>query len=276
LLTGNATAAEAEKLVQGLPQQLRSDPEVLPRHPVLSVARVPEGKATVMVEDSPDAGSRVAAVEMYWQLGLEGEEDFKQRAVLDLLEAIMSEPLFDALRTKQQLGYVASCGVRITQRVYGYSIWLLSSKVGPAEICRRVEAFLPEFRQRLVDLPAEDFERHATSLAAQKLEPDRTLLSVQEGAWSELQDRRSVFDRYLREAVALSTVARADLLEVLDRCLLPGAAERRLLVVAVIGGRAKAKKAAELKTFQSDYPGCWHVSSQADFLAGTTLLEDVN
>lgn len=270
LLIGNATAAEAEALIQGLPVQLRSSPEAPLKQPPLPVARVPDGKTTIIVEDSPDSGSRVAAVEMYWQLGT---EDFRGRAELDLLEAIMSEPLFDSLRTKQQLGYVASCGARCTQRVLGYSVWLLSSKVGPAEICRRVEAFLPEFRQRLLDMPAEDFERHVSSLAATKLEPDRTLLSVQEAAWGEIQDQSTVFDRYTREAIALASVTREDLLAILDRSLLPGAEGRRLLVVSVVGGKAKAQKATELEAFREAYPGCWLVSSQAEFHEGTTLIE---
>jgi len=276
LLMGNATAAEAEALLRSLPPQLRADPEARPRHPSLQVAVVPKGRATVMVEEGPDAGSRVAAVELYWQLGPTAagdEQAAQQHAVLDLLEATMAEPLFDTLRTKQQLGYVASCGARNTQKVMGFSVWLLSSKVGPAEICRRVEAFLLEFRQRLVDMPAADFEGHVSSLAAQKLEPDRQLLSMQENAWHELQERGCTFDRTLQEAVALAAATREDVLRLLDSCILAGAADRRLLLVAALGGRAKSSRAAELEAFTKDYPGCWHVASQGEFLAATTLYE---
>jgi len=234
---------------------------------------VPSDVPTVWVENCADAGNSNVAVEMYWQF--EATNDARPKAVVDLLEDLMAEPLFDVLRTKQQLGYVASCGLKYTNGVLGFSIWLLSSKVGPAEICRRVEAFLVEFRKQLADMPLEDIEKHVSALAAHKLEPDRTLHSVQEGVWSELQERKDVFDRYLREAVALSSVGRDDVLNIMDDFILRGAPTRRLLVIASIGGKANANKASEVQAIQGDYPGIRVVSSQGEFLASTSLHENM-
>mmetsp|Transcript_40356 Transcript_40356/g.104428 ORF Transcript_40356/g.104428 Transcript_40356/m.104428 type:complete len:420 (+) Transcript_40356:256-1515(+) len=278
LVSGNATVDDVEALVKGLPACLREGAEGqkledLPRHPKLFVAILPSGPPTLWLEDCPDAGNRNAAVEMYWQL--ENTSDHRAKVVVDLLEALMSEPLFDTLRTKQQLGYVASCGTRYTQGVMGFSIWLLSSKVGPAEICRRVEAFLVDFRKKVAEeIPDDDIERHVASLAAHKLEPDRTMISVQEGIWGELQDRKRVFDRSLAEAVALAGVTRADVLKVLDVHFARAAPDRRLMIVASIGGKAKAKKAEELKALQKDYPGAKAVGSQAEFFATTKFFDN--
>ena len=52
-----------------------------------------------------------AALDLYWQLGQENTAD---AARLNLLEHFMFEPLFNELRTKQQLGYTASCSARNT------------------------------------------------------------------------------------------------------------------------------------------------------------------
>jgi len=280
LFSGNATKADAEALVTGLPSSLCEvdagkplDMNSLPKHVPLPTAVVPTGAPTLWVEDSPDTGNKNVALEMHWQL--EATTETRPKVVMDLLEAVMSEPLFDVLRTKQQIGYVASCGMRYTQGVLGYSVWLLSSKMGPAEVSRRVEAFFVEFRTKLEEMPGEDFERHVSSLAAQKLEPDRTLVSVQEGAFGELQERNRVFDRPLREAIELAGVGKEDLLKVLDEYLARDASKRRLLIVAAIGGKAKAKRASELEAFEKDYPGAKTVTSQTEFLASTTLHENL-
>merc|ERR1712113_475106 len=143
----------------------------------------PKDGPIVWIAESPDKANRNVAIELYWQLG--PGKDVRKHAILDLLDTLMAEQLFDALRTKQQIGYTVSCMARCTRLIQGFSIWLLSSKFTPADICRRVEAFLVDFRAWLEQMPTSDFERHVVSLAAQKLEPDRDLASVQSTVWEE-------------------------------------------------------------------------------------------
>jgi len=45
--------------------------------------------------------------------------------LLDVLEQLLEEPLFDALRTQQQLGYSVSCGARWTAGVCGFGVRVL-------------------------------------------------------------------------------------------------------------------------------------------------------
>jgi len=276
LISGNSTAEDAEVVVKGLPAAFREGDSAKaadsrPKQPKLPVSILQTKTPTVWFEDCPDAGNRNAALEMYWQL--EHTSEHKPKVALDLLEALMCEPLFDTLRTKQQLGYVASCGMRHTQGVNGYSVWLLSSKVGPTEICKRVEAFLKDFRKRIVELPEEDLQRHVVALGGQKLEPERTLVSVQETFFSELQERQYCFDRYLHEAAATATLTRQDVLDVLDTYILPGAPKRRLAIVASIGGKAKSSLASELKAIKKAYPKCKVVSSQKEFLQSAKFYD---
>lgn len=281
---GNASADDAVDLMRELPAWIQpkdgEDSEQNVRHPPLPVAVVPLGPPTCWVADSPDTSNRNVAVELHWQLGPPEADEARERVLVDLLEALMSEPLFNSLRTQQQTGYVASCGMRCTHKVLGFSVWLMSSKVDPAEICRRVEAFLVEFRQRLVDMSAEDLERHVVSLAAQKLEPERSVSGVQGTAWGEIQERGINFDRYLREAVALATISMQDVLRLLDECLMADGPRRRLLITVSVGGRGPVRHSTGLRgaegvraALAENYPGSNFVSSQADFLRSTRLHE---
>lgn len=280
LIMGNASIKEAEGLVETLIPSLQAalgegfggDGQTPPQHADLRAAVIPNDRTVIWVEESPDVGNRNVAVELYWQLG-PFVDQARRCVLLDLFTALVTEPLFDTLRTKQQIGYEVACGVRVTHGVIGFSIWLLSTKVNSAEICARVESFLADFRPRLQDFPSEDLEKHVISLAAGKLEPHRTLVSTQMSAWAELQEQRYVFDRTYREAVALASVRREDVLSVLDTYIIPGAPQRRLAIVAVLGGKAKTSRVAERKAFGKAYPGCQFVDSQADFLASAAFHE---
>jgi len=136
LIIGNATISDAQALIQTLPASLRQVTGCNVEHPLVSTAKVPIGTPIVWVEDSLDVGNRNLALELYWQM--DSTKDVRPEVVLDLLEALMAEPLFDTLRTKQQLGYVVSCGRRRTHTVQGFSVWLMSCKAPPSEMCRRV------------------------------------------------------------------------------------------------------------------------------------------
>ncbi|CAE7219187.1 unnamed protein product, partial [Symbiodinium sp. KB8] len=272
LFIGNATSEDARQLVAAFPAELRPKAEAPAHvpHPPARVVRVPVAEPLVWVEDSHDTGNRNVAVEMYWQLGPVGSNEAKDAAQVELLADLIAEPLFDSLRTKQQIGYVASCGARWTHRVQGFSVWLMSSKFGPAEICRRALKFLADFQKSLEDMPEEDFAQHVCSLAAQKLEPDRTLNSMQAVAWAELQERNHVFDRSWREALALAALSRRELLELLRE--LQGS--KRLIVAAVVGGRAKGcpgGAAAERQALSELLPSSRAVSNREDLLRSAEL-----
>ncbi len=47
-----------------------------------------------------------------------------------------SEPCFNTLRTKQQLGYSVGCGVRLTHNILGFAFIVLSGKLLVTHLCR--------------------------------------------------------------------------------------------------------------------------------------------
>lgn len=62
----------------------------------------------------------------------------------------MAEPLFDQLRTKEQLGYSVGCGIRETSGVLGFCIYAQSAAYGPSHLYSRVRAFMKSFQESLV------------------------------------------------------------------------------------------------------------------------------
>lgn len=122
--------------------------------------------------------------------GLSPLESLESSASIRLLCHILREPLFNDLRTKQQLGYIVS-----SYHDMGFSlrpaslvvlgplavpidfivISVLSKKVGPREVARRVDDFLLDFRSSLENMPESEIQHHATALSTKMLKPVQKL-----------------------------------------------------------------------------------------------------
>lgn len=71
---------------------------------------------------------------------------------------VMDEPLYDQLRTKEQLGYSVGGSARVTCGVLGFCVTVQSAAYGPAHLYARVRAFIKSFRDALVrDMPLCSF-----------------------------------------------------------------------------------------------------------------------
>eukprot|EP00933_Yihiella_yeosuensis_P013093 TRINITY_DN12287_c0_g1_i1.p1 TRINITY_DN12287_c0_g1~~TRINITY_DN12287_c0_g1_i1.p1 ORF type:complete len:197 (+),score=31.70 TRINITY_DN12287_c0_g1_i1:231-821(+) len=148
---------------------------------------------------------------------------------------MMYEPLYDELRTKQQLGYSVGCGSRDSFGVLGFSIYVLSNVQQPPTLLERIEAFLASFVAELRGPDgAAKLASHAVALAARWLEPKRTLGELQSTAWSEIIYGCPVFDRAERDVAILGTIVKDELLELLETYVVSSGRGRATIVTAVV------------------------------------------
>ena len=142
-LVGGNGAADAARSVDA---SLRTVSTVATARTCGPVARLPRCHAYHVDAAGEDAEGRACALECYWQLGPDSPA---ARLLADLLEAVIDEPLYDQLRTKEQLGYSVSCGSRWTDGIVGFGICVTSKEAHPDYVAGRVDAFLREFRREV-------------------------------------------------------------------------------------------------------------------------------
>ncbi|CAI5991840.1 unnamed protein product, partial [Closterium sp. NIES-64] len=130
---------------------------------------------------------------------------------------VMSEPLFDTLRTKEQLGYRVDCGTRLTHGVFGFCIRVQSADYGPGFLQQRVDSFLNAFRDNLSALPEADFRAHRAALQVLKMRKDHTLGDETHRYWEQIWEGSSLFNSRQLEAVALCNITLAELCAWFDR-----------------------------------------------------------
>ena len=117
--------------------------------------------------DVPNKDDVNSALSYYCQVG--DILDPVLRPTLSLFSQILSEPCFDQLRTKEQLGYIVSSSQWSFTGAMGFRI-IIQSERDPAYLESRVEVFFDYMRKMLAEMPEEEFERQKKSLIDQKLE----------------------------------------------------------------------------------------------------------
>lgn len=94
----------------------------------------PESSALTFVHKVHNATNINSAIEYCVQVG--PESDPSSRVLLALLCQIANEPVFDQLRTKEQLGYMVFSGMR-KQQMMGFRI-IIQSEKSPTHLESRV------------------------------------------------------------------------------------------------------------------------------------------
>ena len=104
---------------------------------------LPEGSWTIRV-DSVDRGDANTMVTNYYQ---GGPGTIREHAVLETIVLLMEEPVFDTLRTQEQLGYAVNMTLRNTYGVLGLSVTVntQATKFTAEHVEQRIENFFSDF-----------------------------------------------------------------------------------------------------------------------------------
>lgn len=123
-------------------------------------------------------------------------QDRRLRAKLLLLSQMLEEPVFDTLRTKEQLGYVVGGSPIVTGGRLQYRVLVQSEKPCPY-LEERIEHLLSTFDQTIKDMPEKEFEAHRIGVINKRLEKLKNLNSESGRLWYHITS--DVFDFELGE-----------------------------------------------------------------------------
>ena len=160
-------------------------------------------------------------------------EEPKDHVLMELVGAIVGERFYDELRTRQQLGYIVSSGVRAVGKTKSLGFIVQSSSAKNEKLTNEIMKYLDNIRpQYLEKLNEGDFAVYVKSLIDRKTEPDKQLATETTRNWAEISSGRMQFDRAQREVGALLDLTKEDLLDFWDRMYVKDG--RRVLITEMI------------------------------------------
>jgi insulysin len=103
----------------------------------------------------------------------------KSNGMLALFNHLIREPAFNQLRTEEQLGYIVHTSVKTSgDHIKGLLLLIQSDSFNPNHVEERIEIFLTNYRQKLVDMSESDFQTHVDAMVASFLEKVRDFILV--------------------------------------------------------------------------------------------------
>lgn len=151
-----------------------------------------------------------------------GPITIRTNSLIDLLMMIAEEPLFDCLRSKEQLGYDVFCKLHDNYGILGYSITVNSqeTKFSAEHIDERIEVFRAGLLTLIQDTSDRVFEQYKESVIKIKLTDDNNLSDEVSRNWTEITTNEYAFDRAAKEVECLKNVTKSEFLAFYEKHLL--------------------------------------------------------
>ena len=181
-----------------------------------------------------------SAIENIYILGVEvglstDKEGLASEAMLQLISHLLSEPCFDQLRTKEQLGYIVSVSHTKISQLLALRVIVQSNHKDPEYLDDRIELFLNQYRENLMGMGSEEFQANVNAVREHLLEKPKNLnqvmllqylayfsLALQESStfWEEINTSTYFFQRKSNVAELLSEVTLSETIEFYDKFVL--------------------------------------------------------
>ncbi|XP_045539008.1 nardilysin [Papilio machaon] len=209
LVQGNIAWHSAIKISENALKNIQWEALDETEFPELRVHQLPLGERKLRVL-SLNPTSTNSIVTNYYQAEITTPKD---TAILELLMMLMEEPVFDALRTKEQLGYSVFSMMRYTFGVLGFSVTVNTQvdKFSVQHVDGRVEAFLRKFSRDMRRLNERALATTRTALVQLKHTIDYELKEEVERNWREIVSMEYKFQRLFSEADAIEKIRVGDI-----------------------------------------------------------------
>ncbi|XP_042206684.1 nardilysin-like [Homarus americanus] len=205
LVQGNTTASQALDMYS----MVKATKE---KHLVIEKCPLPELRtlelqsgcwvARVNGVNSADTNSSVVNYYQY------KEGSLMLEVILEFIQMVMDEPVFDVLRTREQLGYHVFCTNHNTFGILGLSITVntQANKFSVSHVDERIEAFLEEFMTTVKNMKDDELSELQETLTSMKQTIDLTLREEVDRNWSEIVHAEYVFDRLKRQIELIKNI----------------------------------------------------------------------
>ncbi|XP_037720815.1 insulin-degrading enzyme isoform X2 [Drosophila subpulchrella] len=182
-----------------------------------------------------------SCTQLYLQCGAQTD---RTNIMVNLVSQVLSEPCYDCLRTKEQLGYIVFSGVRKVNGANGIRIIVQSAK-HPSFVEDRIENFLQTYLQVIEDMPLDEFERHKEALAVKKLEKPKTIFQQFSQFYGEIAMQTYHFEREEAEVAILRKISKADFVDYFKKFIAKDGDERRVLSVHIVSQQTDENASTE-------------------------------
>ena len=202
LMHGNISASAAKELMTKITKQLPVNKSHMTRQALPKLISLPKAAKFHYAFD-PDHND--ASVVSYYQAP---KKDDMIIAINALLLDLIDTPLFEQLRTKEQLGYAVGITVQRVREQTGAIFYIESPTRNPNYLNIRFNNFLKNFSKTLANMPAKKLDVFKSSLTANLLKKPHSLAAETSRYWEQITNGtyRFNFNKEIAESLKPITI----------------------------------------------------------------------
>mmetsp|Transcript_23328 Transcript_23328/g.66415 ORF Transcript_23328/g.66415 Transcript_23328/m.66415 type:complete len:1027 (-) Transcript_23328:134-3214(-) len=238
LFAGNIGSERASEMTVAMEQALgitRDLPEVV--HESHEQVIDPQGEVELRVAN-PIAGDPNSATLVAYQFGV---PEIADRVHLAMLGEVMDRPVFEALRTERQLGYVVFGYVAPHASIVEVRVLVQGFREAPDRVEGLIEGTVQNLTEAIAKMSPKEFETRKHALRTALSKKAATMAQFAGQYWGQIWDQTYCFQKRSLELQYLDSQAfnsSQPLLEAWKRAVAPQTGSRRKISVKLFGAKA--------------------------------------
>lgn len=250
LINGNLTAQEAKDLISNITKDIQIDTKRASNTALPKLIKIPDATAMYYQFDPKHHDGVIVSYHQCIKLG-----DAAVATNLLLID-IMDKPVFEQLRTIEQLGYVVGINPLRVREQTGAVLYIESSKKQPAFLQQRIDNFLEDFQLKLAAMPEDEFNTYKSSLESVLLQKPNSIAEETARYWSKIVDQSYRFNYEKDIAAAVKKLQLKDVNELFASMWIDPKLQRSISVISIEKGASvkdmkPIKSIAEFKSKSS-------------------------
>lgn len=188
--------------------------------------------ASVIKLNSMRHNDHNSIIKNYYQVE---QKTIRAECLSGFLVNLLTEPLFDILRTHEQLGYGISCCCRKNHGTIGVTITVeyQENKNSSNVIDDKIEEFLREFQSKVCSINDVDFKAAKLCFQSSKLSRDTDLEIEANRNFEEMRNSEIIFNRNELEAKEIESITKEDILKFYQEIFILKESVRKLSIQIV-------------------------------------------
>ena len=209
------------------------------RHGHYRTCQLPNDRSIRLNLPTSNPNETNSVIEMYFQGSGRSSSLpwFHELSIARIIADLLEEPVFDCLRTKEQLGYTVHCDHRSTYGVVGFYFNIISASHTTAHLEDRIEHFCNCALSYLKNMSIEEYKKRLKTYSIALSEPHTDLEESADEMWQGVTDRHECFDGIdKRVASSVLSIGKEELVQWWSTYVV-AKENRRKLVVCVNAGK---------------------------------------
>ncbi|KZT02312.1 insulin-degrading enzyme [Laetiporus sulphureus 93-53] len=240
LVVGNMYKDDAVRLAAMTEDILQPAP-LNPLEVVDTALILSDGSNHVWQTVVPNVNEPNSAITYYLHVGSFLEP--RLRVTSALLTQILSEPAFNVLRTREQLGYIVSCSQMISpgESDIGLRI-VIQSERGPVYLEERIEAFLDEMKDKLEEISDAELKEQQVGLERRWREAVKNLGEETNRYWTHIDSGYLDFLRRDHDASLVKSITKQEVISLFMSRIHQSSSSRAKMSVHLRSQKPRPKK----------------------------------